>query len=56
MMARRAAIVDAYRQLAEYVGGVNIDSQHLQSQLLGLIDLTINTHLHGGQVVEGIFK
>ncbi len=27
MMARRAAITDAYRQLAEYVGGVNVDSQ-----------------------------
>ena len=27
MMARRAAIADAYRQLAEYVGGVNVDSE-----------------------------
>ena len=27
MMARRAAITDAYRQLAEYVGGVNVDSE-----------------------------
>ena len=27
MMARRAAIADAYRQLAEYVGGVNVDAE-----------------------------
>lgn len=27
MMARRAAITDAYRQLAEYVGGVNVDAE-----------------------------
>ena len=27
MMARRSAIADAYRQLAEFVGGVNVDSE-----------------------------
>ena len=27
MMARRAAITDAYRQLAEYVGGVNVNAE-----------------------------
>ena len=45
MLARRAAIVDAYRQLAEMVQGVNVDSTTTVQNMM-VVDDTINTRVN----------
>ena len=40
MLARRAAMVDAYRQMAEYINGVNVDSQTTVQNMLTVSDTT----------------
>ena len=55
MMARRAAIVDAYRQLAEYVGGVNIDSEttvEMAEVTSDVIRTKVNATIRGARIVS----
>lgn len=40
MLARRAAVVDAYRQLAEMVKGVNVDSETTVENMMVTSDVT----------------
>ncbi|SFT59928.1 hypothetical protein SAMN02910356_01240 [Selenomonas sp. GACV-9] len=58
MMARRAAIVDAYRQLAEYVGGVNIDGEttvNMAEVTSDVIRTRVNATIRGARIIkEGV--
>ncbi len=54
MMARRAAITDAYRQLAEYVGGVNVDSEttvDMASVQSDVIKTRVQATVRGARIV-----
>ena len=54
-LARRAAISDAYRQLAEQVNGVNVDASTTVENLM-LANMTVRTHvsalIKGGEIRE----
>ena len=55
LMARRAAIVDAYRQLAEAVKGVNVDSETTVENMMVVSDRTtthVNALIQGARIVE----
>ena len=55
MMARRAAIADAYRQLAEAVNGVQVDSETTVEQMMLTSDVVrtkITATIHGAQIVS----
>jgi hypothetical protein len=55
MLARRAAIVDAYRQLAEQVKGVNVDADTTVENMMVTSDV-VRTHVsalvQGARIVE----
>ena len=54
-LARRAALSDAYRQLAEQVNGVNVDAMTTVENLM-LVNTTVRTHvsalIKGAAIVE----
>ena len=54
-LARRAAVSDAYRQLAEQVNGVNVDAMTTVENLM-LVNTTVRTHvsalIKGAAIVE----
>ncbi|MBO6179588.1 MAG: LPP20 family lipoprotein [Selenomonadaceae bacterium] len=50
MMARRAAMVDAYRQLAEFAQGINIDAETTVKNMVAVND-TVNTKVSA--VIKG---
>ena len=54
-LARRAALSDAYRQLAEQVNGVNVDAMTTVENLM-LVNMTVRTHvsalIKGAAIVE----
>jgi len=55
MMARRAAITDAYRQLAEYVGGVNVDSEttvDMAAVTSDIIKTRVQATIRGARIVS----
>ncbi len=55
MLARRAAMVDAYRQIAEAVKGVNVDSETTVENMMILSDRTttrVNALVQGARIVE----
>ena len=55
MMARRAAQLDAYRQLAEAVKGVNVDSETTVENMMVISDRTttrVNALVQGARIVE----
>ena len=55
MMARRAAIADAYRQLAEYVGGVNVDAEttvDMAAVQSDIIKTKVNATIRGARIVS----
>ena len=55
MMARRAAITDAYRQLAEVVQGVQVDAETTVEQMMLTSDVVrtkISTVIKGAQIVD----
>jgi hypothetical protein len=55
MMARRAAMVDGYRQLAEVVKGVNVDSETTVENFMVTSDITrtkVNALVQGAQVIS----
>ena len=55
MMARRAAIADAYRQLAEYVGGVNVDAEttvDMAAVQSDVIRTKVNATIRGARIVS----
>ena len=55
MMARRAAVVDGYRQLAEIVKGVNVDSESTVENFMVTSDVTrtkVNALVQGAQVIS----
>ena len=55
MMARRAAITDAYRQLAEYVGGVNVDSETTVSMAevqSDVVKTRVKATVRGARIVD----
>lgn len=55
MMARRAAVVDGYRQLAEVVKGVNVDSESTVENFMVTSDVTrtkVNALVQGAQVIS----
>lgn len=58
LMARRAAIVDAYRQLAEYAGGVNIDAEttvDMAAVTSDVIKSRVSATIRGAKIVaEGV--
>ena len=55
MLARRAAIVDAYRQLAEQIKGVNVDADTTVENMMVTSDV-VRTHVsalvQGARIVE----
>ena len=54
MMARRAAITDAYRQLAEYVGGVNVDAEttvDMAAVQSDVVKTRVNATVRGARIV-----
>lgn len=55
MLARRAAVVDAYRQLAEKVKGVNVDSETTVENMMVTSDVTktkVTALIQGARVVS----
>ena len=55
MMARRAAITDAYRQLAEVVNGVQVDAETTVEQMMLTSDIVrtkINAVIKGARIVS----
>ena len=55
MLARRAAVVDAYRQLAEMVKGVNVDSETTVENMMVTSDVTktkVTALIQGARVVS----
>ena len=55
MMARRAALADAYRQLAEAVNGVQVDSETTVEQMMLTSDVVktkISATIRGAQIVS----
>ena len=55
MMARRAALADAYRQLAETVNGVQVDSETTVEQMMltsDVIKTKISATIKGAQIVS----
>ena len=55
LMARRAAVVDAYRQLAEYVGGVNIDAEttvDMAAVTSDVIQSKVKATIRGARIVS----
>ena len=56
-LARRAALSDAYRQLAEQVNGVNVDAMTTVENLM-LVNTTVRTHvsalIKGAAIVEEV--
>jgi len=55
MMARRAAITDAYRQLAEMVNGVQVDAETTVEQMMLTSDIVrtkINAVIKGARIVS----
>ena len=55
MLARRAAMVDAYRQIAEAVKGVNVDSETTVENMMILSDRTttrVNALVQGARIVD----
>ena len=55
MLARRAAVVDAYRQLAEMVKGVNVDSETTVENMMVTNDVTktkVTALIQGARVVS----
>ena len=54
-LARRAALSDAYRQLAEQVNGVNVDATTTVENLM-LVNTTVRTHvtalIKGAQIID----
>lgn len=58
MMARRAAITDAYRQLAEYVGGVNVNAEttvDMAAVQSDVIKTKVQATIRGARIVsEGV--
>ena len=54
MLARRAAVVDAYRQLAEMVKGVNVDSETTVENMMVTSDVTktkVTALIQGARIV-----
>ena len=58
MLARRAAVVDGYRQLAEVVQGVNVDAETTVENMMvtsDVIKTKVNAMIKGARVVaEGV--
>lgn len=55
MLARRAAVVDGYRQLAEIVKGVNVDSESTVENFMVISDTTttkVNAVIQGATIVS----
>lgn len=55
MLARRAAVVDAYRQLAELVKGVNVDSETTVENMMVTSDVTktkVTALIQGARIVS----
>ena len=55
MLARRAAVVDAYRQLAEMVKGVNVDSETTVENMMVTSDVTktkVTALIQGARIVS----
>ena len=55
MMARRAAVADAYRQLAEAVNGVQVDAETTVEQMMLTSDIVktrISAVIRGAQIVD----
>lgn len=55
MMARRAAITDAYRQLAEYVGGVNVNAETTVDMAMVQSDVVktrVQASIKGARIVD----
>ena len=55
LMARRAAVIDAYRQLAEYAGGVNIDAEttvDMAAVTSDVIKSKVSATIRGARIVS----
>lgn len=55
LMARRAAVVDAYRQLAEAVQGVNVDAQTTVQNMIvtsDVINTRVNAVINGARIMS----